>query len=359
MQPRDEVHIFLMVATLSVCAYITSIKEAADGGAFIGSHLLGAFVAGMCFVNVPRSQAIWNSQMKRVVKWMVRFFFASSVGFAVPVSEMFTLESFGNGLLLAIGPTITTKLFSGIFAYTRYTSPEAKARAAKASWITKYCHAQPQQLLVGAAMVARGEFAYMVADTAQSLTYEGGEPGQRMLSPGIYASVVWVLPQHQSAPACTAAHVATSHRSSSPPACPGPPPGPERSAFACVDAEERLLRLALSCLPKSPTALSLSVQALVMATVADERRIIREAASRNEGQCRRNASAAIPSPRSPPPSTPPSSRWQLLRRARGTFIPTPGRQANTPKTHLDRGFGPNLGHLVRICSLNKAWTTAT
>jgi len=199
VQPRDEVHIFLMVATLSICAYITAIKEAADGGAFIGSHLLGAFVAGMCFVNVPRSQAIWNSQMKRVVKWMVRFFFAASVGFAVPVSEMFTLESFGNGLLLAIGPTITTKLFSGIFAYTRYTSPEAKARAAKASWITKYCHAQPQQLLVGAAMVARGEFAYMVADTAQSLTYEGGEPGQRMLAPGIYASVVWVLPQSRSA----------------------------------------------------------------------------------------------------------------------------------------------------------------
>ena len=194
-----------MVATLSVCAYITAIKEAADGGAFIGSHLLGAFVAGMCFVNVPRSQAIWNSQMKRVVKWMVRFFFAASVGFAVPVSEMFTLESFGNGLLLAIGPTITTKLFSGIFAYTRYTSPEAKARAAKASWITKYCHAQPQQLLVGAAMVARGEFAYMVADTAQSLSYEGGEPGQRMLAPGIYASVVWVLPQAQSAPTSTAA----------------------------------------------------------------------------------------------------------------------------------------------------------
>ena len=238
VQPRDEVHIFLMVATLSVCAYITAIKEAADGGAFIGSHLLGAFVAGMCFVNVPRSQQIWNSQMKRVVKWMVRFFFAASVGFAVPVSEMFTWDAFGNGLLLAIGPTIATKvtltlilnatitltlaptptltliptltpsltpiptpnqLFSGIFAYTRYTSPEAKARAAKASWITKYCHAQPQQLLVGAAMVARGEFAYMVADTAQSLTYEGGEPGQRMLAPGIYASVVWVLPQGRSA----------------------------------------------------------------------------------------------------------------------------------------------------------------
>ena len=259
-----------MVATLSVCAYITAIKEAADGGAFIGSHLLGAFVAGMCFVNVPRSQAIWNSQMKRVVKWMVRFFFAASVGFAVPVSEMFTLESFGNGLLLAIGPTITTKLFSGIFAYTRYTSPEAKARAAKASWITKYCHAQPQQLLVGAAMVARGEFAYMVADTAQSLSYEGGEPGQRMLAPGIYASVVWVLPQAQSAPTSTAARAV------------GPSlqrltrlPGAarwareERPPPARVDAEEQLLcGLCSRACPKSPTAPPLGVQALVMATVA-------------------------------------------------------------------------------------------
>ena len=28
-------------------------------GSLIGSHLLGAFVAGMCFVNVPRSHQVW------------------------------------------------------------------------------------------------------------------------------------------------------------------------------------------------------------------------------------------------------------------------------------------------------------
>ena len=231
MQPRDEVHIFLMVVTLSVLAYITAIKEMWDGGAFVGSHLLGAFVAGMCFVNVPRSQQIWNNQMKRVVKWMVRFFFAASVGFAVPVSEMFTLDAFGNGLLLAIGPTIATKLFSGIFAYTRYTSPEAKARAAQASWITRHLHAQPQQLLVGAAMVARGEFAYMVADTAQSLNYEGGDPGQRMLAPGIYASVVWVLQQgRRKALARSRPRGMATRLSRRPPALPGATPlGPRRA----------------------------------------------------------------------------------------------------------------------------------
>ena len=120
VQPRDEIHLSIMIATLCLCAYLSSIKE------FIGSHLLGAFVAGMCFVNVPRSNQIWHAQMKRIVKWMVRFFFAASVGFAVPVDEMKTLETFGRGLVLAIGPTIGTKIISGAFAYMKFSSNEAR-----------------------------------------------------------------------------------------------------------------------------------------------------------------------------------------------------------------------------------------
>ena len=42
-------------------------------------------------------------------------------------------------------------------------------------------------------MVARGEFAYMVAETAQAADYLEGEPGQKMMSPKVYASVVWSL----------------------------------------------------------------------------------------------------------------------------------------------------------------------
>ena len=136
----------------------------------------------------------------------VRFFFASSVGFAVPLTEMFTLNAFTKGLVLAVGPTICTKIMSGTFAYVffpytriylafalpssiflllyavavhshlilccirymHYTSSEAKARARQASWVTHYLHVQPQQLLVGMAMVARGEFAYIVAEIAQA-----------------------------------------------------------------------------------------------------------------------------------------------------------------------------------------------
>jgi Kef-type K+ transport system membrane component KefB/glycine cleavage system regulatory protein len=185
IQPRDEAHLMIMMATLLLCGWITSIEG------FIGSHLLGAFGAGMMFVNVPRSHAIWTSQMKRIVRWMVRIFFACSVGFAVPVDKMFSLDAFLKGLALGVGPTIATKMISGLFAHITYASEEARKRSQAASWVTKYV--QPQQLLVGMAMVARGEFAYMVAETAQGADYAGGEPGAKMMSQEVYASVVWAL----------------------------------------------------------------------------------------------------------------------------------------------------------------------
>ena len=55
------------------------------------------------------------------------------------------------------------------------------------------------------------------------------------------------------APLLTAAHAAAHRIRGQPPACPGLPAGPERSAFACVDAEERLRLRSRAC-PKSPTA---------------------------------------------------------------------------------------------------------
>ena len=174
--PRDEVHLSIMMFTLILFAYLSSIKG------FIGSHLLGAFAAGMCFVNVPRSHFVWNAQMKRLVRWMVRIFFAASVGFAVPVSDMFSVGAFWRGILLGIGPTIATKVLSGMFGRVTYPSEVARENALKAHWVCKY--AQPQQLLVGMAMVARGEFAYLVADTAQSMDF---------MKPEVYASVVWAL----------------------------------------------------------------------------------------------------------------------------------------------------------------------
>ena len=217
IQPRDEVHLFLMLAWLVLLGWLAYI--------LIGSHLLGAFAAGMCFVNVGRSQQIWQSQLKRLLAWGIHIFFAATVGFAIPVKEMIDLDKIWKGCVLAVGPTILTKMVSGLAAYMKWGKGEAAKHKMKlsrqarrppaspsaappttarplrrrsprsappqASFATRTGYIQPVQLLVGVAMVARGEFAYLVAKEARDLDAVGFDG--KMLSGSSYAMVIWAL----------------------------------------------------------------------------------------------------------------------------------------------------------------------
>jgi len=186
IQPRDELHMGIMFGALCIAGYIAY--------ALIGSHLLGAFVAGMCFVKVPRSQQIWNNQMKRLLAWGVHIFFAATVGFAIPVKEMLTFDAFWRGAVLAIGPTIATKMISGMCAHMTIVGDKRKSLARRASILTRSGHVQPVQLLVGIAMVARGEFAYLVAKEARGLEDKTSDKEAAfMLSKETYAWTIWAL----------------------------------------------------------------------------------------------------------------------------------------------------------------------
>jgi Kef-type K+ transport system membrane component KefB len=127
LQPRDEVHLGLMTAAIVFFGWV---------GSLIGSHLLGTFVAGLSFANVPRSGMIWSRQVKRILGWMMRLFFSASIAFSIPLSVMFTAKAFLRGLALATIPCIGGKLLSGLVT-------------------------GKMKYIVGWAMVARGEFAYV------------------------------------------------------------------------------------------------------------------------------------------------------------------------------------------------------
>ena len=184
IQPRDEVHLCLMLSSLVLYSWI---------GAIIGSHLLGAFVAGMCFVNVPRSHQVWVNQLKRIIRWLIRIFFAATVGFKIPIKQMITLEAIGKGAVLGLVPGICCKVVSGVAARRRFGSLGERQRASRASIMTRGGVVQPIQYLVGMAMVARGEFAFLVAVSARNMDYAGGEPGETMISEGVFASLAWSL----------------------------------------------------------------------------------------------------------------------------------------------------------------------
>ena len=155
---RDEVLLLFMLATISVYCYV---------GSFVGSHLLGAFMGGMSFCRIPRSMQVWQHQLKRLNAWLIRIFFACTVGFSVPIDKMMTLDAFWRGMVIAAVPCVLGKLVSGFWLDTRF--------------------------IVGAAMMGRGEFAYLVAETTRTTPNLGGAEGSTMLSAEAYAAVVWAL----------------------------------------------------------------------------------------------------------------------------------------------------------------------
>ena len=108
------------------------------------SHLLGAFLGGLCFCSLASMQHIWHVQVEKILSWLVRVFFACSIGFEVPIRDLWTgpvLARTGVFLVAALG-----KIGTGLFA-----KPFSATEAAK----------------IGFAMSAWGEFAFIVATASR------------------------------------------------------------------------------------------------------------------------------------------------------------------------------------------------
>lgn len=148
--PRDQLHFFMMFMVL-LC-YATGFN-------FIGSHLWGCFVGGLSFTAVPHSHHLWVNQTKRSVKWMIRIFFACTVGFSIPIDKLLTAKSFGYGMIIGAIPCLAAKVFCAPFM-------------GDAKWV------------IGWGMCGRAEFAYYIA--AGALT-------SLLMSKEVYAICIWAL----------------------------------------------------------------------------------------------------------------------------------------------------------------------
>jgi Kef-type K+ transport system membrane component KefB len=68
------------------------------------SYLMGAFVAGLAFCTSHELHAIFVQQFKRLMQWLMRIFFAASIGFQVPVKD------FADGTVVWQGLVFTVAL---------------------------------------------------------------------------------------------------------------------------------------------------------------------------------------------------------------------------------------------------------
>ena len=87
---------------------------------------------------------VWSKQVKRVLHWLLKIFFAASIGFVVPVRDFGDLTVIGNACILFIA--VLGKLATGL-------------------WVVPL--RKNEVITVGLAMSAWGEFAFITATTAR------------------------------------------------------------------------------------------------------------------------------------------------------------------------------------------------
>ena len=131
------------------------------------SPLMGAFLAGLVFCSNAPAHHMFVSQFKRVMQWLLRIFFAASIGFQVPI------QMFANGQVLLQGLAFTCALSGKVVV--GFMVPNFSSSKNFRGLHLRDC------LVVGLSMMAEGEFAFVIAVFAVA---------NDMISQELYASVV-------------------------------------------------------------------------------------------------------------------------------------------------------------------------
>lgn len=120
--------------------------------------LLGIFCVGSVFCTVPLAKEAYQHVVP-LQAWLSRFFFGATVGFQVPMNDLFTGLNVGQGFVLLV-PAILGKWLSGAWAADVCGGSGEGGRCGKEYWGTFN--------RVGCAMIGRGELGFQLATTSRA-----------------------------------------------------------------------------------------------------------------------------------------------------------------------------------------------
>jgi len=147
---------FALFSLLAFALFLTFLANLAKT-----SFLLGGYLAGIAFASVGDIVPdVYEKQVKRIMLWTARLFFAATIGFAIPVREMFKGSAIGLGLILG-AIAVFGKFLCGVGTYPKLIQDGPA---------------------VGVAMLGRGEFGFLIAKEAFNLG---------LVNETQYASAVW------------------------------------------------------------------------------------------------------------------------------------------------------------------------
>lgn len=150
---RWRVGLLLIFAVVTGGTYVATLAET--------SFLLAGYLTGVAFADTDSSifSNPWKSNVSVQIGWLVILFFAATIGFVIPLKDLFQSSALGLGALMATAGTVG-KLLCGLGALPNKVDGVA----------------------IGVAMLGRGEFGFLIAASARSL---------RLLDQRLYAATIW------------------------------------------------------------------------------------------------------------------------------------------------------------------------
>ena len=136
------------------------------------SYLTGAFLAGATFSQIETAHHAFIKTTHQLMAWLLRVFFAASIGFQVP------LKLFGDPYVIGWGFILYSCVmakFPLLFFVPRFEDVKEGAN---------YNPFLRDRLVTGLAMTCRGEFSFIIAAFALA---EG------LITAKIYAAIVWAV----------------------------------------------------------------------------------------------------------------------------------------------------------------------
>jgi len=156
--PEDLRDHFLLFCVFSLS--LALIPAAHHAGS---SHLLGSFLAGLCFCHNHHVHEVWGRQVKRIMQWLLRLFFGGTIAFEVPIKDIWTKE-------------IISKAFALFAAIV--------GKLATCVWAPGFPNRMYDAFKLGSAMSAWGEFAFILATMSH---------GEHIIDDEEFASVILAI----------------------------------------------------------------------------------------------------------------------------------------------------------------------
>jgi len=83
------------------------------------SYLMGGFVAGLSFCTSHELHVAFVTNFKRLMQWLMRVFFAASIGFQVPIKDFGDFQVIWRGLLFTLA--LLGETCRGLYGAQLYT----------------------------------------------------------------------------------------------------------------------------------------------------------------------------------------------------------------------------------------------